>query len=250
MRSSQEIKNAAKAAGLECSILRHGTSFRAGGTIIIHPYGWRDMDSVSVRKTGTAFDTTGYDGRGREYSVFVISDGGEWRSATEGEYEAVPEGERMVLGIRCSESRSTDGAIFLVKTTADVASDLDVLLGFTEPEELGNLGDAFPRIPVRFVNMTPHSVKLNDGREFLPSGQVARVSNEFGEFDSDGIADVKFGAVTGLPEPEIGVVYIASAMVAAAVKGIRSDIVSPATGHPAAIRENGQIVSVPGFVRQ
>lgn len=250
MRSSEEIKEAAEAEGLKCEILHHGTSYRAGGTIIVSPHRWTDMDSVSVRKTGKGFDPTGYDGRGREYSVFVISDGGEWRSATEGEYEAVPEGERMVLGIRCSESRSTDGAIFLVKTTADVASDLDVLLGFTEPEELGNLGDAFPRIPVRFVNMTPHSVKLNDGREFLPSGQVARVSNEFGEFDSDGIADVKFGAVTGLPEPEIGVVYIASAMVAAAVKGIRSDIVSPATGHPAAIRENGQIVSVPGFVRQ
>lgn len=66
MRNSEEIKNAAKAVGLECSILRHGTSFRAGGTIIIHPHKWTDMDSVSVQKTGTAFDTTGYDGRGRK----------------------------------------------------------------------------------------------------------------------------------------------------------------------------------------
>lgn len=250
MRSSEEIKEAAEAEGLKCEILHHGTSYRAGGTIIVSPHRWTDMDSVSVRKTGKGFDPTGYAGRGREYSVYVISEGGEWRSATEGEYEAVPEGERMVLGIRCSESRSTDGAVFLVKTMADVSSDLDVLLGFTEPEGLGNIGDAFPQIPVRFVNVTPHAIKLNDGREFPPSGQIARVSNEFGEFDSDGIADVKFGTVTGLPEPEIGVVYIVSAMVAAAVKGIRSDVVSPATGHPAAIRKNGQIVSVPGFVRQ
>jgi hypothetical protein len=35
--------------------------------------------------------------------------------------------------------------------------------------------------------------------------------------------------------------------VAAAAR--RSDLVSPATGHPDCVRENGQIKSVPGFVR-
>lgn len=249
MRSSEEIKEAAEAAGLECSILRHGTSFRAGGTIIIHPHGWTDMDSVSVKKTGTAFDPIGYAGRGREYSVYVISESGEWRVAQRGEWEAVPNDERMLLGIPDMFSRSTDGCHYLVKVSADTKTDMNILLGIA-PEGLGILGDVFPKIPVRFVNLTPYVVKMNDGREFPPSGQVARVSNEFGEFDSDGIADVKFGAVAGLPEPEIGVVYIVSAMVAAAVKGIRSDVVSPATGHPSAIRENGHIVSVPGFVRQ
>ncbi len=250
MRSSEEIKEAAEAAGLKCEILQHGTSYRAGGTIIVSPHRWTGMDSVSVRKTGKGFDPIGYAGRGREYSVFVISEGGEWRVAQRGEWEAVPNEDRMLLGIPDMFSRSTDGCHYLVKVSADTKTDMDILLGVTEPEGLGNLGDAFPKIPVEFINMTPHVIKLNDGREFLPSGQVARVSNEFSEFDTDGIADVKFGPVAGLPEPEIGRIYIVSAMVAAAVKGSRSDVVSPATGHPSAIRKNGQIVSVPGFVRQ
>ena len=48
--------------------------------------------------------------------------------------------------------------------------------------------------------------------------------------------------------------YIVSAMVLAANNSKprhkrRGDLVAPATGHPDCIRENGFIVSVPGFVR-
>lgn len=51
-------------------------------------------------------------------------------------------------------------------------------------------------------------------------------------------------------EPEEGTIYIVSALVLAAAKEKgRTDVVAPATGHPDCVRENGFIVSVPGFVR-
>lgn len=101
---------------------------------------------------------------------------------------------------------------------------------------------------MKIVNLTPHVVRLNDGREFQPSGTVARVATEYTAFDSDGIASVSFGAVQGLPEPEEGTLYVASAMVAAAAAK-RADVVSPATGHKDCVRKDGQVWSVPGFVR-
>ena len=79
------------------------------------------------------------------------------------------------------------------------------------------------------------------------SGTVARVSNSFTEFDEDGVCRVEYGDVEGLPAPEPDTLYIVSAMVLAATG--RDDVVAPATGHPACVRQDGRIVSVPGFVR-
>ena len=104
---------------------------------------------------------------------------------------------------------------------------------------------------VTFVNCTPHPIRLNDGRIFEPSGTIARVSQSISEFDQNSIAVQSFGAVTGIPQPEEGTVYIVSALVLgrAQAEG-RSDVVAPATGHKACIRdEKGFIVSVPGFIR-
>ena len=75
----------------------------------------------------------------------------------------------------------------------------------------------------------------------------ARVENTFSNFCC-GISKVFYG------EPEDGVYYIVSAMVLAANNDKpryrrRGDLVAPATGHPDCVRENGFIVSVPGFVR-
>ena len=98
-----------------------------------------------------------------------------------------------------------------------------------------------------FVNLCPHQIVLNDGRVFPPSGNVARVSSSFSEFDSEGICSNVFGEVTGLPEPQENTIYIVSMLVAGIAK--RADVVSPATGHPDCIREAGQVKSVPGFVR-
>ena len=56
-----------------------------------------------------------------------------------------------------------------------------------------------------------------------------------------------FGEVENLPPPEAGTLYIVSGAVASAAK--RDDVLCPATGHPSAIRKDGQIYSVPGFTR-
>lgn len=102
---------------------------------------------------------------------------------------------------------------------------------------------------VQFVNCTPHDLTLNDGTIIPASGVVARVSASFTDFDNNGVCQQVFGDVTGIPEKEEGTLYIVSALVLAASN--REDLVAPATGHPACVRnEKGQIVSVPGFVRK
>ena len=101
---------------------------------------------------------------------------------------------------------------------------------------------------ISFRNFTPHTIVLNDGRSFESEG-VARVAASFTEFKND-VCEQTFGEITGLPEPVEGVKYIVSALVLAAAKAAgRTDVVAPATGHPACVRnEKGFIVSVPGFV--
>lgn len=101
----------------------------------------------------------------------------------------------------------------------------------------------------QFINLTPHAVVLNDGTSFPQSGEVARVSATYSEFDTDGVASVKFGEPVGLPAPQTGVLLIVSGLLKQACPD-RADLVSPATGHPACRRdEQGRIISVPGFVR-
>ena len=104
---------------------------------------------------------------------------------------------------------------------------------------------------MRFINLTPHAITLNDGPEFPPSGVIARVSSEYGKFDENGVAEVKFGAPVGLPDPEEGTLFIVSGLVASAMKGKRGDLVSPATGHRNCVRSEDKkvILSVPGFIR-
>lgn len=102
---------------------------------------------------------------------------------------------------------------------------------------------------MKFINLTPHAIVLNDGTIFEPAGTVARVSASFTGFDTDGVCRQVFGDVENLPEPQECTLYIVSAMVLAASG--RADLIAPATGHPLAVRnEKGQIVSVPGFVRR
>ena len=99
-----------------------------------------------------------------------------------------------------------------------------------------------------FVNCTPHAIVLNDGTTFQPSGVVPRVAASFTDFEG-GVCRQVFGEVEGLPEPTEGTIFIVSALVLAAVGTSRPDVVAPATGHPQCVRENGQVKSVPGFVR-
>ena len=114
-------------------------------------------------------------------------------------------------------------------------------------------GEDFELVPQKFINLTPHDIKLNDGTIYPASGKIARVENTFSNFCC-GISKVFYGEIENLPEPEDGTYYIVSAMVLAANNSKpkcrrRGDLVAPATGHPDCKRENGFIVSVPGFVR-
>lgn len=101
------------------------------------------------------------------------------------------------------------------------------------------------------INATPHDIKLNNGKIFETSGIIARVSSELVETDEiDGVPvfSQNFGEITGLPEEKFGTIYIVSAMVLAASN--RNDLIAPATSHKDVVRnENGQIISVPGFVK-
>ena len=110
---------------------------------------------------------------------------------------------------------------------------------------------------MKLLNLTPHAIvlKLNEKTVILPvSGKVARVSSTNGSFlpsidDEDGnLIPVKgapvWGEVADLPDPQPGVVYIVSALVAGRVK--RNDVLSPGTGpNDNPIRnEAGQVAAV------
>lgn len=108
-------------------------------------------------------------------------------------------------------------------------------------------------VSVSFVNLTPHPIVIRraDGTDttFVPSGKVARVDETANSIvgDIEGIpvlAKSQFTQVIDLPEPEEGVVFIVSGLVAGQVS--RNDVFSPATGpKDDAIRnEKGHIVAV------
>lgn len=109
---------------------------------------------------------------------------------------------------------------------------------------------------MKLVNLTPHLVRLNSGLEIAPSGTVARCATSYAadRWLNDPCAGAvpiyraTFGQVVGLPEAEAGTLYIVSGMVASATPD-RDDVVAPATGHPDAVRRDGQVWSVPGFTK-
>ena len=104
-----------------------------------------------------------------------------------------------------------------------------------------------------FINLTPHAITVLDvegiHHVFPANGVVARVAAQV-----ENLAPVAgfrlrrqtLGVVQDLPGPVPGVVYIVSALVKGQVPD-RADVVAPDTG-PDAIRENGQIQAVRGFV--
>ena len=101
---------------------------------------------------------------------------------------------------------------------------------------------------MQYLNYTPHTVNMNDGREFKSVG-VARVEASFSDPDENGVVAQVFGDIQGLPDPKQDTIYIVSLVVLQAAKG-RDDLVAPASGHPDTVRnDKGHIVSVPFFVR-
>ena len=115
---------------------------------------------------------------------------------------------------------------------------------------------------MNIINLTPHTINVqNETGDFVafpPSGKVARVSAqltpvnvaEYGEKITELafgerflVSSQEFGAVTGLPEPEYGVLYLVSGLVRQAVPH-RFDVLSPGE----LIRnEAGQPIGCDGF---
>lgn len=108
----------------------------------------------------------------------------------------------------------------------------------------------------KFINLTPHAIVVEgaDGiRTTYPaSGQVARVAvtrEVLNSWAGHRIVRQKFGQVENLPSADFDpdACYIVSALVLSALGENCFGCVAPDTG-PDAIRENGQIVAVRGFV--
>ena len=89
---------------------------------------------------------------------------------------------------------------------------------------------------MKIVNLTPHAVTLHgaEGKAMTlaPSGQLARLAvarEPMFPITVDGVtlsvSRPTFGAVTGLPDAQPGVLLLVSALVAEAVR--RVDVVSP-----------------------
>lgn len=91
-----------------------------------------------------------------------------------------------------------------------------------------------PNHTVKLQNLTPHHITLfgeNGAVNIPPSGQVARLAvtrETLAPIVIDGVvlpvSRPTFGEIVGLPEPEAGVLYVVSALVAEQAK--RQDVVS------------------------
>ncbi len=102
---------------------------------------------------------------------------------------------------------------------------------------------------MNYVNLTPHCINFIDGRSFAASGTIARVTVSYGDITND-ITEQKYGDIVDLPAPAPDTIFIVSAIVLAALKGSRPDVVAPATGHPGCKRnDKGQIEAVPCFTK-
>ena len=105
---------------------------------------------------------------------------------------------------------------------------------------------------MKVVNLTPHPivVECKDGvrKTYHPSGEVARVEMEdicVAYLDGIPVYKGKVKKVTGIPNPQPGVVYIVSLFVLQHCKD-RHDLVAPDTN--GAIRnKDGQIEAVRGW---
>ena len=120
MRTSKQIKDLGEAAGLEVTIINRGTSYRAGGDIIVSPKGWWENKTpvrVTLAPEG-AFDGTGYDDRGRGFEIWnLIPDVSGMSPISKEDWEKLPESERALIG-KCSEGRSGEQGHFFGRPAA------------------------------------------------------------------------------------------------------------------------------------
>lgn len=106
----------------------------------------------------------------------------------------------------------------------------------------------------KIINATPHNITVLRGDEsvvFEKTDILARVSSSTevtGNINGFQISHQTFGEIEGLPEEQIGVFYIVSAMVLSANK-TRNDLLAPDSGATAIRNDKGHIIAVKGFVR-
>src|SRR5690242_24066 len=105
---------------------------------------------------------------------------------------------------------------------------------------------------VRILNYMPHTLNIefeSGERLAIESSGVARCAVKnvvVGSVGGVPVVSAEFGDIVGLPEPQDGVVYVVSMLVAQ--RAGRADVLSPDSG-PTAIRENGQVIAVRNLTR-
>lgn len=103
---------------------------------------------------------------------------------------------------------------------------------------------------MQYINLTPHLIRLNSGKEYPPSGKVAHIEESIGEYDGL-IRYDRLGEITGLSQPSPGTYFIVSMPVLMALKILdieREDVICPITRGDGVVKSSdGQIYSVPGF---
>lgn len=111
------------------------------------------------------------------------------------EEKIVKNGTKVILFALDEEDTSVTGVITGHWSTMD--GRLMYECHYTELDgtegDLDNLmRENFKIIPDKFVNLTPHTITLNNGTEYHASGKVARVANKFSNF-CYGISTVFYG---------------------------------------------------------
>lgn len=102
------------------------------------------------------------------------------------------------------------------------------------------------------LNFMPHTLNIempSGERVAIESSGVARCAVKnvvVAEIDGIPVSTAEYGDLVGLPEPAPNTIYVVSMLVAQ--RAGRADCVGPDSG-PSALRENGQVVAVRGFVR-
>lgn len=110
-RSPEEIKQIFEEKGCAVEIEELGASYRAGGQIFIYAPGVdREKGLNFALADFEGFYGTGYDGRGRYYSVWLVT-AGDYVPATAAEYGNAAEDRRFQFG---AESRSCSNLRYFV----------------------------------------------------------------------------------------------------------------------------------------
>jgi hypothetical protein len=105
---------------------------------------------------------------------------------------------------------------------------------------------------VVIVNLTPHDIHLYRGDELVEtivSSGTARVSvrsEKVGEIGGFPISKNFYGEIIGLPDPQPGIYYVVSALVAQAAAGRRDDLL---VVNDTVRDQEGRIIGCRGFAR-